>query len=149
MKVILNADLDHLGRKGDVVEVRRGYARNYLLPKNLALLATKGTLRQAEHTRGVREERDSREVAAAQELSGQITAAPLRFSARAGEEGHLFGSITNTEIAAKLQETAGIEIDRRKIHLEGAIRSLGVHEFEVRLHPEVMAKGSIEVVAET
>jgi large subunit ribosomal protein L9 len=149
MKIILNADLDNLGRKGDVVEVRSGYARNYLIPRNLAMLATKGTIRQADHVRAVRVERDRREVVEAEEIATRISAAPLKFSARAGEEGHLFGSITNAEIASELQQTAGIEIDRRKIHLEGAIRSLGVHEFEVRVHPDVTAKGSIEVIAES
>lgn len=147
MKVILNRDLDKLGRKGDVVEVKAGYARNYLLPRNLALPATKGSLRQADHVRNVREERDRKEVESAGALAERISGTPLRVSARAGEEGQLFGSITSSEVADRLAEALGVEMDRRKLQIE-AIRSLGVHEFEVRLHPEVVARGSIEVVAE-
>ena len=149
MKVILNADLDNLGRKGDVIEVKGGYARNFLLPRNLATLATKGALREAENVRKVREERNQRDVTAAQETADRISSAPLKIAARAGEDGHLFGSITSAEIAERLTESLGTEFDRRKIHLQESIRSLGVHEFEVRLHPDVVARGSIEIVPES
>jgi large subunit ribosomal protein L9 len=149
MKIILNADLDNLGRKGDVIEVKGGYARNFLLPRNLAVLATKGALREAENVRKVREERNQREVSSAQETAERISSTPLKISARAGEDGHLFGSITSAEIAERLTESLGTEFDRRKIHLQDSIRSLGVHEFEVRLHPEVVARGSIEIAAES
>lgn len=149
MKVILNADLDNLGRKGEVIEVKGGYARNFLLPRNLAILATKGALREAENVRKVREERNQREVSSAQETAERISSAPLKISARAGEDGHLFGSITSAEIAERLTESLGAEFDRRKIHLSDSIRSLGVHEFEVRLHPDVVARGSIEIVPES
>lgn len=148
LKVILNADLDKVGRKGDVVEVKAGFARNYLLPRNLASRATKGTLREAENVRQVRSERERKEVESANALAERIAATSLRLSARAGEEGQLFGSITSSEVADRLAEDLGFEIDRRKLQIE-AIRSLGMHDFEVRLHPEVTAKGSVEVVAET
>lgn len=147
MRVILNADLAKIGRKGDVVEVKAGFARNYLLPRNLAFPATKGTLRQAENVRHVREERNRKEVDSANALAERIAGTPLRLTARAGDEGQLFGSITSSEVADRLAEALGVEIERRKLHVE-AIRSIGVHEFELRLHPEVLAKGSIEVIAE-
>lgn len=149
MKIILNADLDNLGRKGDVIEVKGGYARNFLLPRNLAVLATKGALREAENVRKVREERNQRDVSSAQETAERISSTALKISARAGEDGHLFGSITAAEIAERLSESLGTEFDRRKIHLQESIRSLGVHEFEVRLHPDVVARGSIEIVSES
>jgi large subunit ribosomal protein L9 len=149
MKVILNADLDNLGRKGDLIEVRGGYARNYLLPRNLAVLATKGALREADNVRKVRVERDQREVGVAQQTAEKISKAALKISARAGEDGQLFGSITSAEIADRLAETLAMEVDRRKIHLQESIRSVGMHDFEVRLHPDVVARGSVEVVADS
>lgn len=149
MKVVLNADVDKLGRKGDIVEVAPGYARNFLLPRKLALAASKGVLRQAEQMRRAREERDRRDRAAAEEVASKIATRPLRITARAGEEGQLFGSITTSDIADRLSEVLGQEVDRRKIHLEDAIRSIGVHEFSIHLHPDVDTRGSVEVVAET
>jgi large subunit ribosomal protein L9 len=145
MKVILNADLENLGLKGEVVEVKSGFARNYLLPKNLALPATKGSVRQAEQMRRARDERDRKERAGAEELATKISSTPLNISARAGEEGQLFGSITTSEIADRLSELLGLSIDRRKVQLDEPIRSLGVHGFSVQLHPEVKARGSLEV----
>lgn len=149
MKVILNADVDSLGHKGDVVEVAPGYARNYLLPKKLALVATKGATRQAEGMRRARQERENRERATAQALAGRIAQAALRISARAGEDGQLFGSVTTADIAEQLEAVLGEHVDRRKIQVREPVRSLGVHEFSVHLRPDVTALGSIEVVAET
>lgn len=148
MRIILNSDVGSLGRKGDVVEVAAGYARNYLLPRNLAISATKGALRQAEQMQRARSEQESRERKAAEELAQKIRTASLRIAARAGEEGLLFGSITTSDVADKLTELLGEEIDRRKVHLAEPVRSIGLHEFVVRLHPEVEAAGSVEVVAE-
>lgn len=149
MKIVLNSDLAKVGRKGDIVEVAAGYARNYLLPRGLALAATKGAVRQAEHMQRARGEQERKERGVAEEMSAKIGAAPLRISARAGDEGQLFGSVTTAEIAEKLSEFLGEEVDRRKVTVPDAIRSVGVHGFTVHLHPEVNATGSVEVIAET
>lgn len=146
MKVVLNADIEKLGRKGDVVEVAPGYARNFLLPRNLAIPGGKGSLRQAEEMVRAREEKDRRERAAFEGLVNRIAATPLRISARAGEDGQLFGSVTTSEIAEMLSEALGEEIDRRKVELAEPIRSTGTHEFSVQLHREVTARGTVEVV---
>lgn len=148
MKVILNSDVDNLGRKGDVVEVAAGYARNFLLPRRLALFATKGAVRQAEQMQRARREREARERAGAEELAQKIGEAALKISAKAGDEGHLFGSVTTSDIAEKLSEVIGQEVDRRRVELAEPIRSVGVHGFSVRLHPQVEVAGSIEVVPE-
>ncbi|MGH2768087.1 MAG: 50S ribosomal protein L9 [Actinomycetota bacterium] len=146
MKVVLGADLEGLGRKGDVVEVTAGYARNYLLPKRLALPASKGTLREAEWMRRSRELKESREHAAAEDLASRIGNARLVIAARAGEDGQLFGSITTSDVAEQLRRVLGEDIDRRRIHLPDPVRSLGVHEFSVPLQPDVVARGTIEVI---
>jgi large subunit ribosomal protein L9 len=148
MKVVLNTDLGRLGRKGDVVEVAGGYARNYLLPTNRAIVATKGAMKQAEAMKRSREQHEERERAAFAELAGRITASELRIAARAGAEGHLFGSVTNVDIAEALSKALGEDVDRRKIALSEPIKSLGTHGFRVHLHSEVIAEGSVEIVAE-
>jgi large subunit ribosomal protein L9 len=149
MKVVLNADIGTLGRRGDVVEVAPGYARNYLLPKNLALAASKGTVRQAEAMRRSRVERERRERAAAEALAKRIVGHALRIPARAGEDGHLFGSVTTSDIAEELSRGLGEDIDRRRINLAAPIRSLGVHEYTIHLGPEVTAAGTVEVIPVT
>ena len=148
MKVILNSDVGSLGRKGDLVDVAPGYARNFLLPRNLAIGVTKGAMKQAEHMRRQRQERDNRERAAAEALAGRIAGLRLRTSARAGDEGHLFGSITTAHIAELLSKALGEEVDRRKISLPEPVRSLGLHEYAVHVRADVTVKGSIEVVTE-
>ena len=104
MKVVLNADIGTLGHKGDIVEVAPGYARNYLLPKNLALSASKGAVRQADSMRRSRDEREKRERATADAFAGRIVGAGLRIPARAGEDGQLFGSVTTSDIADALSK---------------------------------------------
>lgn len=148
MKILLRDDVEHLGRKGDLVDVADGYARNYLMPRGFAMLATKGTVRQAEAMRRNREAREAREREAAEELSGRLASAPVVVTARAGEEGKLFGSITTTEIATVLTERVGVEVDRRKLELDEPIKDLGTTEVRLRLHPEVETVISVEVVAE-
>jgi large subunit ribosomal protein L9 len=146
MKVILVSDLDNLGRKGDIVEVAAGYARNFLLPRKLAIATTKGAVRQAEAMQRSREELDRRERETAEQAAQRIAGTPLTIPARVGEEGQLFGSVTNAEVARALSEALGEEIDRRKVDLE-PIRSVGAHSFRVHLHPEVVAEGTVQVVA--
>ena len=147
MKVLLNADLGKLGHKGDVVEVAPGYARNYLLPKNLALTADRGAVRQAEEMRRARTERERRDRAAAETLAASIGGLTLRLTARAGEGGQLFGSITTNDIAEALAKALGQTIDRHRIALPAPIRSVGGHEYTVHLRPDLTVAGSVEVVA--
>ena len=149
MKVVLNADISTLGQKGDIVEVAPGYARNYLLPKNLALSASKGAVRQAEAMRRSRLERARRERAQAETLAGRIVGTAITIPARAGEDGQLFGSVTSSDIAEALTKTLGEEVDRRRITLPAPIRSLGTHDYTVHVAGEVTAAGTIEVVRQS
>jgi large subunit ribosomal protein L9 len=147
MKVVLNADIGTLGHKGDIVEVAPGYARNYLLPRNLALQASKGAVRQAEEMRRARTERERRDRAAAESLAAAIGGLQLRVRARAGEDGQLFGSVTTADIAEALAPELGQEIDRRRINLPAPIRTVGTHEYTVHLRPDLTVAGSVEVLA--
>ena len=147
MKVILATDVEKLGRKGDVVTVADGYGRNYLVPKGLALMASKGALKQAELMRKAREELERK---AKDEAAGKVAtlgASPVYISARAGEEGKLFGSVTNSDVARAITEQLGEAIDRRDIRLEDPIRTIGTHQVEVHLHEEVNALVTVEVIA--
>lgn len=148
MRVVLNADVGRLGRKGDVVEVAGGYARNYLLPRNLALAVSGGTLKQAETMKRSRSGQDRRERESSEALAQRIASAGLRIAAKAGAEGHLFGSVTTTDIAAELGKVLGETVDRRKVAVPEAIKTLGTHDFSVHLHPEVTVVGTVEVVPE-
>lgn len=147
MKVILAADVEKLGHKGDVVTVADGYARNFLVPKGLALTASKGALKQAEQMRRAREEETKKAKDAAAAKVATLGASPVYISARAGEEGKLFGSVTNSDVARAIVEQLGEEVDRRHIRLEDPIRTLGSHQIEIHLHEEVNALVTVEVIA--
>jgi large subunit ribosomal protein L9 len=146
VKVILNQEVRGVGAPGDIVEVADGYGRNYLLPRNLARLATAGAVRQAE---GIRSRRAAREIAdleQARTVAAHLEALRVVIKAKAGKEGRLFGSITTPQIVDAVARTGGTQIDRRRIHLDGAIKSVGTHRITVRLHPEVEATVNVEVV---
>lgn len=147
MRVILANDIDKLGLKGDVVTVADGYARNYLVPKGLALVASKGSLRQAEQMRQAREEaeRKARDEAAAK--VAVLGASPVYISARAGEEGRLYGSVTKSDIARAVVDQLEESIDRHSVRLDEPIRALGTHTVEVHLHEDVNALVTVEVVS--
>ncbi|MFN2490742.1 MAG: 50S ribosomal protein L9 [Actinomycetota bacterium] len=147
MKVILSDDIQPLGRKGDVVTVADGYARNYLVPKGLALVATKGSLRQAEQMRSAREEAQRKEKEAAARKVAVLGSQPVYISARAGEEGRLFGSVTRSDVARAVEEQLGEVVDRHNVRLDDPIRKLGVHQVEVHLHEEVNALVNVEVIS--
>jgi large subunit ribosomal protein L9 len=147
MKIILQKPVDSLGAPGDVVQVADGYARNYLIPRGLAAPATKGALRHADRVKAGHDERLRRQRADAEALAGRLSKAPVRISAQAGEEGRLFGQVTPHHIADALEEQLGERVDHRKILLPEPIRSVGVHELEVHLHPEVDARITVDVVA--
>ena len=147
MKVVLRADVEHLGQKGDLVDVADGYARNFLVPRGLALRATSGIEKQADAMRRNREARDRRDREAAQAIADQLNAPTIQIQARAGEGGRLFGSVTSTDIAAAVQAQIGIEVDRRNIALDEPLKELGASDRVVRLHPDVTATLRVEVVA--
>lgn len=148
MKIVLREDVESLGKKGDLLDVADGYARNYLVPRGLALRATKGVVAQSEAMRRNREAREVRDRAAAQELADRLRTTPVRITARAGEGGKLFGSVTTTDIASAVAEATGVEVDRRKIALADPIRELGDVEVTVALHADVDAVVAVSVVAE-
>lgn len=147
MKVVLRTDVQQVGKKGDIVEVADGFARNYLVPKGLAFTATPGVEAQADAMRRSRDLRDAQERAAAEEVAKQLVAKVITISHRAGAEGKLFGSVTTTEIAAAIEEQAGLELDRRKLHLDEPIKSLGTHLVPAKLHAEVEFPITVEVSA--
>ena len=146
MKVILTEEIRGLGTRGDVVTVKDGYARNYLLPKNLAREASTGNLKQIEHERRKWSLLAQQEKDAAQKAADKVKGVKITIEKRVGEHGHLFGSVTANEIADALLEK-GIEVDKRRIELEQPIKNLGVHDVDVRLHRDVIAQIKVEVVA--
>jgi large subunit ribosomal protein L9 len=147
MKVILADDVENLGSRGDVVTVADGYARNFLIPKGKALFATKGALRQADMMQRARIEREQKVKDEAAGKVGALAISPIYISARAGEGGRLFGSVTKSDVARGIEEQLGEVVDRHNVILDDPIRVLGTHQVEVKLHEEVNALVTIEVIA--
>jgi large subunit ribosomal protein L9 len=146
MEVILREDVPHLGTIGDIVKVRPGYARNYLLPRGLASLADKRNLRVLDHEKRIVEEKRKRALSAAEQLAKRLGSTPVAIRARAGEEGKLFGSVTNIDIERALGE-AGLSIERRRIRLDDPIKTLGEHAVVVVLSAGVQATVQVTVSA--
>jgi len=146
MKVILRAEVADVGKKGDIIDVADGFARNYLVPKGLALRATQGNVQQAASMRRARDLRDAKDRGAAEEVARVLVPAIITVSAKAGSEGRLFGSVTTTDVAAAVHEQTGIEVDRRKLHLDEPIKSVGTHQIPTKLHPDVEFAITVEVV---
>lgn len=146
-EIILQEDVENLGSAGDVVDVKPGYARNFLIPRGLARRATAGNLKRIQEERRRREKAATRERQVAEDLSERLEGLSLSFSVRAGEEGRLFGSVTASDIADRLAEQ-GLEVDRRTLQLEEPIKELGVYRVSVDLHAEVRPELKIWVVAE-
>ncbi len=149
MKIILQREIEKLGVPGDVVDVADGYARNFLVPRGLAVLASKGAVRHAESLRRAHHERVAKATTEAQALADRITASPLKVRAKAGEGGRLFGSVTAADLAEEIERQTGVQVDRRMVHLDEPIKSVGVHEVRVHLHPEVNAALSVEIEPES
>ena len=146
MKVILMSDLRHRGKRGDVIEVKPGYARNYLFPQRLALTATEGNKAYfAQQRKKIDATHDAARDAAAQ-IGAQISGASVTIAKRVGDTQTLYGSVTAGEIADALK-AQGIEVDRRQIDLEGGIKTLGEHQVRIELHAEVVAEVTVNVVA--
>ena len=147
MKILLRTDVDGLGRTGDVVDVARGYARNYLVPKGLAVEATAGISAQSEAMQRKRVKQASEERADAEAVAGQLTGAVLTTTAKASDEGRLYGSVGSAEVATALVEQLGVTVVQQQVEGEVA-KDVGTHEFTVHLHPEVAVPVTIEVTAE-
>jgi large subunit ribosomal protein L9 len=147
MKVILRADVADVGKKGDLIDVADGFARNYLVPKGLALRATDGNVQQATSMRRARDLRDAKDRGAAEEIARLLVPAIITVKAKAGNEGRLFGSVTTTDVADAVHEQTGIEVDRRKLQLDEPIKSVGTHEIPTKLHPDVEFAITVEVVS--
>ena len=147
MKVILTKDLDNLGRAGALVEVKPGYGRNYLLPRNLAVLATAKNIRQLEHQKaGIlsRAAKDKQNMAA---MAQKLSAIEVKLSRKVGEQNKLFGSVTSKDIHEQLV-AQGYQLDRKQVHLPEPLKEVGTHEVEVKLHAEVSAKVRVTIAAE-
>lgn len=147
MEVILRENVKDLGKAGQLVRVKPGYARNFLLPRGLAYEATEGNKRRIEGEQKARETRDNAERNEAQRQAQALGSLTVTVTGKAGEEGKLFGSVTAQDIADGLA-AQGHEIDRRKLELEQPIKTLGYHTVPLRLHPDVQAEVRVQVVAE-
>lgn len=149
MRVLLRSDVDGVGKRGEVVEVAKGFARNYLFPTKRALVATTRSEPQATAMRRACDLRDTRDREAAQTVSQVLTGATVTVIARAGAGGRLFGSVTASDVAEAVEAQTGAVIDRRKIHLVEPIKSLGTHLVSLALHSDVQVELTIEVVTGT
>ncbi len=147
MKLILTQEVSGLGAPGDVVEVAPGYGRNYLVPQGLAIQATRGAEKQIATIRRAREVREVRDLGDANEIRAQLSDLRVRLPARSGEGGRLFGSVTSSDVVEAVHKAGGPKLDRRLVTLAAPIKALGQHTVTVKVHPEVEAKVSVEVVA--
>ncbi|MFC6287050.1 50S ribosomal protein L9 [Nocardioides sp. GCM10027113] len=146
MKLILTQEVTGLGAPGDVVEVKDGYGRNYLVPRGVAIRWTRGAEKTVESIKAARASRAVRDHDSAVEIKKKLEAQPVSVKVRAGEGGRLFGAVTVSEIADALQETSGQSVDKRTIAVKNPIKSLGAHEVSVKLHDEVSATVALNVI---
>ncbi|HEY9248458.1 MAG TPA: 50S ribosomal protein L9 [Rariglobus sp.] len=146
-EVLLLKPVDGLGAEGDQVKVRAGYARNYLLPQKFAVALTQANRKRVEALKKRRTEREVSELSGAQALADKISKVSVAFAVKTGEGGKMFGAITSADIHQKLVE-AGVEIDKRKIHLHTPVKTLGKHEVKIKLHADVSVDVSFDVVSE-
>jgi len=146
-KLILTHEVSNLGEPGDVVEVKDGYARNYLLPRNYAIRWTRGGAKQVESIRAARDARVVHDREDADAIKAKLESDAVNLSVRAGEGGRLFGAVTVGAIADALNEATGSNVDKRRIDVGQPIKALGAHEITVRVHPEVTAQVRLNVVA--
>jgi len=155
LKVLLNQDIDRLGRMGQVVEVKPGYARNYLIPRGLAEGVTRGRVKDIEERQKVLEVKAARIREGVEATAERVKSQPIKIQAHSSPEGKLFGSITNRQLADAIKEATGDEIDRHKIIVDEKVRTVGPHTAVIRLHPDVElvldfeVEGDTPIVAET
>jgi large subunit ribosomal protein L9 len=146
MKIILTQEVSNLGTPGDVVEVKDGYGRNFLLPKGYAIRWTKGGEKQVSVIKRARDAREIRDLGQATEVKDQLAQLKVSLSARSGNGGRLFGSVTPAEIVDAVQAAGGPLLDRRRLELPGQIKTTGTHNVKIKLHPEVTATFGVNVV---
>ena len=146
MRVVLRADIPNVGKRGDICDVADGYARNFLLPKGQAIKATDGVVSQAASMRRARDIKDAKDREAAETVARRLVPAVIRIPARAGAEGRLFGSVTAADVVDAVTSQTGVALDRRRLHLDEPIKSLGTHEVPVKLHSDVEFRVTVEVV---
>lgn len=147
MKVILTQDVKGSGKKGEIINVAEGYARNFLFPKNLAMEATDGNMKEVARQKAELLQKKAEELGNARLLAKQLEKVDISLSVKIGEGGRLFGSINTKDIGEELAKKCGLEIDKRKIELKGPIKNLGIHPVAIKLHPEVTATIDIKVIA--
>jgi len=147
MKVILQKSVDKLGHPGELVEVADGYARNYLMPRGLAVKATRGGVKHVDSLKRAHAMKVNQAKAEAEQVASRLASTPIKVQAHAGEEGKLFGSVTASDLAEAIEKQAGVRVDRHDVHLDEPIRSIGSHEVRVHLFPEVDPILTIEVEA--
>jgi large subunit ribosomal protein L9 len=148
MRVVLRTDVDGVGKKGDILEVSDGFARNFLVPKGRAILATPGVQAQADAMRRSRDVKDARDREGAEAVARKLVPLVIRIPARAGREGRLFGSVTAADVAEAVTAQSGLELDRRRLHIDEPIKTIGSHEVPVKLHADVEFRLNVEVVAD-
>ncbi len=146
MRIVLRADVENLGKKGDILDVADGFARNYLLPRGHAIKASPGVEAQAGAMRRSRDLKDARDRESSEAVARRLVPLVIKVPAKAGKEGKLFGSVTAADVVAAVADQAGISLDRRKVHLDDPIRSIGTHEVPVRLHNDVQFRVTVDVV---
>lgn len=147
MKLILTQDVSGLGAPGDVVEVKDGYGRNYLLPRGLATAWTKGGEKQVAQIKRARDVREVRDLDSAQAIKSSLEGLKVKVAARAGDTGRLFGAITVGDVVSAVEAAGGPAVDKRKVTIVSPIKVLGAHKIEVRVHPEVLANMTVDVVS--
>jgi large subunit ribosomal protein L9 len=147
MRVVLRIDVQGVGKKGDILEVADGFARNFLIPKGRAIKATPGVQAQADAMRRARDLKDAKDRESAEVVARTLVPMVIRIPARAGAEGKLFGSVTAADVIAAVADQSGVELDRRRLHLEEPIKTLGTHHVPVRLHADVQFPVTVEVVS--
>jgi large subunit ribosomal protein L9 len=146
MKLILTQQVSGLGAPGEVVEVKDGYGRNYLIPRGFAMLWSRGAEKQIDSIRKARSAREIASIEQAESIRGEIERLKVRLPSRAGESGRLFGAVTPADIAGAVKAAGGPQLDKRRIEVRNPIKTVGAHSVAVRLHPEVSAKIDLEVV---
>ena len=147
MKIILKQEVTGLGTPGDVVEVKDGYGRNYLLPQGFAIRWTKGGEKQIVTIKRARGAREIRDLGHATEVKGQLENLTVKLAVRAGEGGRLYGSVTPAEVADAVQKAGGPALDKRRLELPGHVKSVGDYKVQIKLHPEVAASFTLRVTA--
>lgn len=147
MKVVLLGDVQALGKKGAIVEVAEGYARNFLVPRKLAIEASRGAVAALGEQKKAAARRDAQVLAEAESLAQRIQAAKLAVKAKAGGNGKLFGAVTNADVASAIHDALEVAVDKHKIEIKSQIKALGSFPIEVKLHKNVVAKTTVDVVA--